>query len=161
MKLLELPQAVLDDLADEEKWRLDIEPSMESKHEFYLSWDTFVVLKQSPYYTKTEEDLAEFVHWEGYDILLPVARSHHPSLQLIRLIPSADEQSLTIFLQDYYYEEYFVDGMASRYGVLAVADRYQEHGCDFYIASYYHFSYLIGAEYERSQTLWEQKRSHS
>lgn len=157
MNVLELPQAALDDLRDEEKWRLDIDPGLDAKHEFYLSWRSFLTVYEGPYYQGTEADLAEFIQWDGYDILLPVQRSHHPSIQLVRLIPSADQQTLTIFLHDSHHESYFTDSWAGRYGFLAIADRYQNHGCDFYLASYYHFSYLIGEDYEKGVKIMEAK----
>jgi len=34
MKIAELPQAGLDDLCDEQHWRLDIDPGFDAKHEF-------------------------------------------------------------------------------------------------------------------------------
>jgi hypothetical protein len=34
-----------------------------------------------------------------------------------------------------------------------VADRYQKFGCDFYLASYYHFSYLLNEDYEAGKKI--------
>ncbi len=45
----------------------------------------------------------------------------------------------------------------ARYGFLAVAERYQNHGCEFYVASYYHFSYLVGREYEMAREIMQQR----
>ena len=42
---------------------------------------------------------------------------------------------------------------AARDGFLAVADRYQQYNCDFYLASYYHFAYLRNQDYETAQRL--------
>lgn len=36
MKLAELPQTVIDDLCQEDEWRLDIDPGFDSKHEFWI-----------------------------------------------------------------------------------------------------------------------------
>lgn len=157
MKLADLPQPVLGDLCDEDKWRLDIDPGLDAKHEFYLSWNSFLVLSASPYFEQTEADLADFINFDGYDVLLPVERSHHPKIELVRLIPSADQQTLTLFLHDSYHEDYFSDGWAARYGFLAVADRYSNHGSSFYLANYYHFSYLVGADYEKGQEIMARK----
>jgi hypothetical protein len=40
---------------------------------------------------------------------------------------------------------------------MAIADRYKKFGCDFYLASYYHFSYLIGEDYEKATAALAQK----
>jgi hypothetical protein len=150
MKLADLPPYVIDDLCNEDYWRLDIDPGFDSKHEFWMVWRHFVALPQdaSPLYESTEEDLAEFLNFDGFDVLLPVSRTHHPYIRLIRLIQSKDEKTLTLFIHDSFYQEWFKDSWGARYGFLAVADRYQKYGCDFYLASYYHFSYLIGEDYE-------------
>ena len=155
MKLADLPQEVLDDLCQDDLWRLDIDQGFDSKHEFWMVWRHFVVLpaEKSSFSERTEEDLAEFLNFDGYEVLLPVYRSHHPFIKLIRLIPSADRQTLTLFLHDSYHQDWFKDARGARYGFLAVADCYQKFGSDFYIASYYHFSYLIGADYEKAREI--------
>jgi hypothetical protein len=99
MKLSDLPQTVLDDLCQDEHWQLDIDPGFDSKHEFWMAWHHFLKVHESSYYSGTEEDLAEFLHLDGYEVLLPVPRSHHSSIHPIGLIPSADQQTLTLFLQ--------------------------------------------------------------
>lgn len=161
MNLANLPQDVIQDLCQEDKWRLDIDPGLDAKHEFFLSWQHFVALPEpSPYYKPTDADLADFLNFDGFEVLLPVERSHHPDMELVRLIPSADQQSLTLFLHDSFHKSWFQDTWAARYGFLAVADRYQKFGCDFYLASYYHFSYLIGQDYETAQGIMRQKLGH-
>jgi hypothetical protein len=159
MKLADLPPAVMEDLCQEDGWRLDIDPGLDAKHEFYLSWRHFLVLPEPrpTYYESSEADLADFLMLDGFAVLLPVARSHHPNIELIRLIPSADEQTLTLFLHDSYHESYFNDQWSARYGFLAIADRYQKFGCEFYLASYYHFSYLIGEDYKTAQDVMRRK----
>jgi hypothetical protein len=42
MKLSDLPQTVLDDLRQDEQWRLDIDPGFDSKHEFWMAWHHFL-----------------------------------------------------------------------------------------------------------------------
>lgn len=90
-------------------------------------------------------------------MLLPVSRTHHPDIRLVRLIQSNDEKTLTLFLHDSFYKEWFKDSWGARYGFLAVADHYQKFGCDFYLASYYHFSYLISQDYEAAKRIMTQR----
>jgi hypothetical protein len=165
MKLTDLPQGVLNDLCQADQWRLDIDPGVDSKHEFWMSWHHFLTFPEPSYSPRMEEDLAEFLKIEGYDILLPVARalrdtrkgSHHDSICSLRLIPSVDQQTLTLFLQDSYYRDWFTQPSDAQYGFMAIADHYQKFDCDFYIASYYHFSYLIGKDYEVAVKTLSQK----
>ena len=83
MKLADLPNEVIDDLCQEDKWRLDIDPGFDAKHEFWMSWRHFLSLPESsPYYQMSEDDLAEMLNFNGFNILLPVSRSHHPSIEL-------------------------------------------------------------------------------
>ena len=133
MKLADLPKEVVDDLCQDERWRLDINPGFDSKNEFWMVWRHFVALPEetSSFYEKTEENLAEFLNFNGFNVLLPVQRTHHPYIRLIRLIPSSDEKTLTLFLHDSFHEDWFTDEWGARYGFLAVADRYQKIDCDF------------------------------
>lgn len=155
MKLTDLPKEVIDDLCQDENWRLDIDPGFDSKHEFWMAWRHFIALPEevSPFYEKDLEDLAEFLNCNGFDVLLPVRRTHHPYIRLIRLIESNDEKTLTLFLHDSFHQDWFKDERSARYGFLAVADRYQKFGSDFYLASYYHFSYLINEDYEAAKRI--------
>lgn len=159
MKLADLPQSVIDDLCQDDQWRLDIDPGFDAKHEFWMVWRHFIALpaEPPPYSEQTEEDLADFLNFDGYEVLLPVERSHHPYIKLVRLMPSIDEQTLTLFLHDSFHESWFRDRRAARYGFLAVADRYQKFGCDFYIANYYHFSYLVSQDYEVAQRIMAER----
>ncbi|WNZ25844.1 hypothetical protein HJG54_25420 [Leptolyngbya sp. NK1-12] len=161
MKLADLPQQVLNDLCQEQQWRLDIDPGFDSKHEFWMAWHHFLQLPEEPNFPQCEESLADFLTLEGYNLLLPVPRSHHSSIDMIRLIPSADQQTLTVFLQDSYHRDWFTQPTDARYGFLAIADRYQKFGCDFYLASYYHFSYLVGKDYEKAVQILAQKLAAS
>jgi hypothetical protein len=159
MKLAELPKQVIDDLSQEDKWRLDIDPGFDAKHEFWMNWGHFIALPEQPpsYYQKTEDDLAEFINFNGLEILLPVSCSHHPDIELIRLIPSADGNTVTLYLHDSFYKDWFTDEWGARYGFLAVADRYEKFGCSFYLASYYHFCYLINEDYEVAVQIMRRK----
>lgn len=159
MKLADLPKEVIDDLCSEERWRLDIDPGFDSKHEFWMAWRHFLAVPEevSSLYEKSSEDLAEFINFAGNNVLLPVPRNHHPYIRLIRLIKSSDEKTLTLFIHDSFHEDWFKDSWGARYGFLAVADRYQKFGCEFYLASYYHFSYLINEDYEAAKKIMAQK----
>lgn len=159
MKLSELPQAVIDDLGQEDKWRLDIDPGFDAKHEFWMNWGHFIKLPEESFskYQLTEDDLADFLNFNGFDILLSVSRSHHSHIELIRLIPSTDQKTLTLYLHDSFHEDWFTDNWGARYGFLAVADRYEKFGCSFYLASYYHFCYLLNDDYETAQQIMQQK----
>ncbi|QZZ19933.1 hypothetical protein J5X98_21960 [Leptothermofonsia sichuanensis E412] len=163
MKLSDLPKEVIDDLCQEDDWRLDIDPGFDAKHEFWMAWRHFIILPEErlSYYEATEADLADFLTFNGFEVLLPVPRSHHPRIELIRLIPGEGHQSLTLFLHDSFHESWFSDSWGARYGFLAVADRYQKFGCDFYLASYYHFSYLIGTDYETAREVMLQRKHDS
>ena len=161
MKLADLPQAVLDDLCQDNQWRLDIDPGFDSKHEFWMAWHHFLTLPDDLYSPRTEDSLADFLTVEGYNLLLPVPRSYHSSISPIRLLPGADQQALTLFLQDSYHRDWFTRPSDARYGFIAIADRYQKFGCNFYLASYYHFAYLVGSDYETAVTILTQKLGDS
>ena len=153
MKIKDLPKEVIAALSSEEISRLDIDPGFDSKHEFWMTWENFLVLPENSYYESSEDDLAEFINFEGNNVLIPVPRSHHPAIELVRLIKSADENTLTLFIHDSFHEDWFQDGWGARYGFLAVADRYQKFGCDFYLASYYHFAHLLNSDYETGKKI--------
>lgn len=163
MKLADLPKEVIDDLCFDERWRLDIDPGFDSKHEFWMAWQHFIALPEetSPLYEKTSDDLAEFLNFDGFDVLLPVSRTHHPFIKLIRLLVSNDEKTLTLFVHDSFHQEWFKDSWGARYGFLAVADQYQQFGCNFYLASYFHFSYLINEDYEAAKKVMTEKNNKS
>lgn len=160
MKVDDLPTPVIEELCQSEYWRIDIDPGLDAKHEFFMRWE---YLLPNPHTSDKyeEEELSEFINFDGYNLLLPIGRNHHSHLHLLRLNPSLDNNSLTLFLFDTYHSSWFTEIHDARYGFLAVADRYQNHGCDFYIASYYHFSYLVGRDYERSQQIMQERLGSS
>lgn len=158
MKLTDLPQEVITDLSDRDRWRLDVDYGFDAKHEFFMSWKSFITLpKSNSFYQSTEEDLAEFIEYKNRFILLPIGRKHHPLLSIIRAMVSMDEQSITLFIHDSYHQDWFTQESDARYGFLAIADRYQKFSCDFYLASYYHFSYLLNDDYEVAKTILRNK----
>jgi hypothetical protein len=122
MKLTDLPSEVIADLSQREKWRLDIDPGFDAKHEFFMSWNSFISLPESnSFYRSTEEDLAEFIRYQNRLVLLPVERKHHPFLSIIRAMLSIDEQSITLFIHDSYHQDWFTNESDARYGFLAIA----------------------------------------
>lgn len=157
MKVADLPALVIEELGVSEYWRLDIDPGFDAKHEFFMRWEYLLPNPRTANYE--EEELAEFINFNGYEVLLPIGYAHHPHLHVLRLNVNADETSLTLFLLDTYHSSWFDDIHSARYGFLAVADRYQNHECNFFIASYYHFSYLIGRDYELAQEIMQQRLS--
>lgn len=85
-------------------------------------------------------DPAEFLQIAGRDVLLPIGRSHHPNVTILRTIVGDDGESLTIFLKDTTY----VDDPGMEFfsaGFLAVCDRVP--GETFYIAHVYHEWFMI------------------
>lgn len=78
----------------------------------------------------------EFMMIDGRPVLLPVERSHHTNITILRTIWSADGNSLTLFLKDTTYgDDWFMSGF------VAVCDRMV--GQDFYLAILYHEWFII------------------
>lgn len=85
-------------------------------------------------------DPAEFLQIAGHDVLLPVGRSQHPNITIIRTIIGDDGNSLIIFLKDTTY----VDDPQLEFfsaGFLAVCDRVP--GERFYVAHVYHEWFMM------------------
>ncbi|RCJ42439.1 hypothetical protein A6770_34855 [Nostoc minutum NIES-26] len=95
------------------------------KHEGPEDWDS-VLRYEEP----------EFIEVEGCAVLLPVDKSHHPNINIIRCIWSADRNSVTLFLSDTTYDD---DPFSC--GFMAVCDRplYEE----FFLAILYHEWFII------------------
>lgn len=96
------------------------------KHEGPANWDSML-----KYYD------VEFLEIEGRWILLPLDRKHHPNITILRVIWSADEKSVTVFLKDttYYGDDMFMSGF------MAVCDRVQ--GEEFFLAILYHEWFIV------------------
>lgn len=95
------------------------------KHEGPANWDA--VLRWSD---------PEFMVIDGRSVLLPLERSHHPNITILRSIWSEDGQSLTLFLKNATYDDDW-----SNSGFIAVCDRMP--GQDFYLAILYHEWFII------------------
>jgi hypothetical protein len=84
MKIAELSQVILDDLCDEQRWRLDIDPGFDAKHEFWLSWRHFLTISDWAQSQGISEDdvLADFitVEYHGASAGLQCGASGNPVL---------------------------------------------------------------------------------
>jgi hypothetical protein len=76
MKVADLPTLVIDELCQSEYWRIDIDPGLDAKHEFFMRWE--YLLPNSRTADDEEGELAELINFDGYDVLLPIGRAHHP-----------------------------------------------------------------------------------
>jgi hypothetical protein len=115
-------------------------------------WDRFIEKHEGPWDWAWEFDQAEdegeeeadppeFINLGGYDILLPVGRSHHPQITPLRIMAGEDGRMLTIFLKDLTWAKYYaLDHAWSWAGFLAVCDRAPE--ADWYVAILFHEIYL-------------------
>lgn len=121
MKLADYPPEVLERLREMRYDRI-IE-----KHEGPERWE--VLLGAWPDYR------AEVTEIQGYQVLLPIPVEHHAHLAALRVIPSADAQSLTLILADHTFDEELL--LAGR---LAVCDKLP--GTDLYVAVAYHEMFL-------------------
>ncbi|OUL29141.1 hypothetical protein BV372_23815 [Nostoc sp. T09] len=125
MKLVELSQGTLEKIKSV-RWDRTIE-----KHEGPEDWA--MVLRCSE---------PEFIMVEGKPVLLPVEKSHHANITILRAIFSIDGKSLTLFLKDTTFDD---DPFFS--GFIAVCDRVVEE--NFFLAILYHEWFVI----ERSPVL--------
>jgi hypothetical protein len=125
MKLVALSQETLEKIKSV-RWDRIIE-----KHEGPEDWAA--VLRYSE---------PEFIMVEGHPVLLPIDKSHHANITIIRTILSMDGRSLTLFLQDTTFDD---DLFFS--GFMAVCDRVVNE--DFFLAILYHEWFVI----ERSPAL--------
>jgi hypothetical protein len=78
----------------------------------------------------------EFLIIEGHPVLLPVEKSHHPNITVLRSIWSADGNLVTLFLKDTTFDDHW-----SMAGFMAVCDRLL--GENFYLAILYHEWFII------------------
>ncbi len=102
---------------------------MVEKHEGPESWESFFRYGDP-----------EFLQVQGFDVLLPVEKEHHPNITILRVLVAEQRSALTIFLKDTTFleepgDEWFVAGF------LAVCERMP--GENFYIASVFHEWFII------------------
>ena len=120
MKLSDLSQETLEKIKSV-RWDRIIE-----KHEGPEDWES-VLRWQEP----------EFLIIEGHPVLLPVEKSHHANITILRTIASFDGNSLTIFLKD---TTFYGDDPFSA-GYMAVCDRVADEG--FFLTILYHEWFII------------------
>ena len=79
---------------------------------------------------------------QGSQVLLPIDKSRHPNITLLRVIESKDEQFLTLFLQDTTHVDPN-DPMEVKFGAgfMAVCEKVAEE--HFYVAIVYHEWFII------------------
>ena len=103
-----------------------------------VRWDRIIEKHEGPesWESVLRYDDPEFLEIEGRWVLLPVDRHQHPNITILRTIWSADDRSLTLFLQDTTYDNdpFFA-------GYLAVCDRLEEKS--FFLAILYHEWFVI------------------
>ncbi|MCI0576712.1 MAG: hypothetical protein L0332_29215 [Chloroflexi bacterium] len=110
----------------------DLSPETITKIKTYR-WDRIIEKHEGPetWTSVLKYHDPEFRQINGYDVLLPIERGQHPNITVLRVIPSADGQSLTIFLKD---TTWYDDPLWS--GFVAVCDKVP--GEDFYLTVLYH-----------------------
>jgi hypothetical protein len=78
----------------------------------------------------------EFLTIAGQAVLLPIDKSHHPNLTILRTIFSRDGNTLTLFLQDTTYDDHW-----SAAGFMAVCEQVIDE--PFFLATLYHEWFII------------------
>jgi hypothetical protein len=103
-----------------------------------VRWDRIIEKHEGPerWNSVLEYYDPEFMEIEGHPVLLPIERSHHLNITILRTIWSADGNSLTLFLKDTTFDD---DPFFS--GYMAVCDRVK--GEDFFLAILYHEWFII------------------
>jgi hypothetical protein len=95
------------------------------KHEGPWGWSYWI-----------EDDELEFIQMSGYDVLLPIDQLYHPNITPLRVIPSADGRTLTIFFQDTTFSHDSFDS-----GFLAICEKMP--GAEFFVATVYHEWFIL------------------
>lgn len=95
-------------------------------------WDRIIEKHEGPedWSYLLEDDYVDFLHVDGFDVLLPVDKEKHTNINIDRCVVSNNGNTLTIFLTDTSYET----GIFA--GYLAVCERVPEQ--EWFIAIVYH-----------------------
>lgn len=101
-------------------------------------YDSIVEKHEGPFSWEWTLDESEFLRVGDFDVLLPIDRRHQGNISIVRVIPSADGQSLTVFLKDTTYSQGDDDFFA---GFVAVCDRFPDD--NFFVAVVYHEWFTI------------------
>lgn len=125
----------------------DLSPSTLDKIKAYR-WDRFIEKHEGPetwasvlkYYDP------DFMTINGYPVLLPVPRTQHDNITILRCIVSRDEQTLTLFVKDTTFVEDIDDPRLAAFyaGFVAICDKFP--GEDFYLTIFYHEWYIVENE---------------
>lgn len=83
-----------------------------------------------------DDDEVDFIQMSGYDVLLPIEQDHYPNITPLRVIPSYDGKTLTIFFQDTTYTQDPFDA-----GYLAICEKFP--GENFFVATVYHEWFIL------------------
>jgi hypothetical protein len=107
-----------------------------------LRYDWLVSKHEGPFDWASELESAdpEFLQINGHDVLLPVEKSRHPNITVLRCITGDGGRSLTLFLKDTTYVQ---DPRHEVWdaGFLAVCDRVE--GETFFVAVVYHEWFIV------------------
>jgi hypothetical protein len=95
------------------------------KHEGPWKWEWWL-----------EDEGVEFLNMAGYDVLFPIDKERYPNITPLRVIPSTDAQTLTIFFKDTSYGDDNFDA-----GFLAICEKMPD--TEFYIATVYHEWFIL------------------
>jgi hypothetical protein len=103
-----------------------------------VRWDRIIEKHEGPerWSSVLEYYEPEFLTIEGRSVLLPVEKSHHPNMTILRTIFSQDGNTLTLFLKDTTYDD---DWSIS--GFMAVCEKVA--GEEFFLATLYHEWFII------------------
>lgn len=84
----------------------DISPETLEKIKM-VRWDRIIEKHEGPenWSSVLQYEEPEFMEIDGYSVLLPVDKSHHSHISIIRSIWAEDKKSLTLFLSDTTYED--------------------------------------------------------
>lgn len=109
----------------------NLSPELRSQVET-MRWDRIIEKHEGPEDWKylLKDDYVEFLHVDGFEVLLPVDKGKHANVKVLRCIVSKDGNTLTIFLEDTTYET----GIFA--GYLAVCERLPDQ--EWFIAIVYH-----------------------
>ena len=103
-----------------------------------IRYDRIYEKHEGPWKWESEFEYGEveFINMLGYDVLLPIEKEYFPNITPLRIIPSADGNTLTIFFQDTsFYKDKFDSGF------LAVCEKMPNE--TFFIATVYHEWFIL------------------
>ncbi|MBC8170688.1 MAG: hypothetical protein H7X77_03415 [Anaerolineae bacterium] len=83
-----------------------------------------------------DDDEVEFIQMSGYEVLLPINKDHYLNITPLRVIPSADTGTLTIFFKDTTFGGDRMDA-----GYLAICEKIP--GENFFVATVYHEWFIL------------------